>query len=83
MFEFLLVVLTIASPVLCVSFLSRYLQYKAQMKKDQIAMQRKVDLANASEHESQIALLQERVATLEKIVTDRSFELSERIAKIA
>ena len=83
MFDFLLVVLTISSPILVIVFISRYFKYKSETQQQLLEMNEKIERINNKQLESQVSILQERVETLERIVTDESYELSQKISQIA
>ncbi|MDX1304656.1 hypothetical protein [Photobacterium sp.] len=59
--------------------LNRYLQHIAKMKELELATSKERHAGSSNDLEKEVQALKERVNVLEKIVTDRKYQLDEEI----
>jgi len=82
MFDLLLVILTLSSPILIAIFISKYFKYKSELNNQLQQLRNEIDGKNTTELQREVELLKERTAILERIVTDSKYDLDQKIAKL-
>ena len=83
MFDLLLVILTLSSPILIGIFISKYFKYKSELNSQLQQLRKEIDGKNTAELQREVELLKERSEVLERIVTDSKYDLDQKISKIA
>ncbi len=83
MFELLLVILTLSSPILIGIFISKYFKYKSELNSQLQQLRKEIDGKNTAELQKEVELLKERSEVLERIVTDSKYDLDQKISNIA
>jgi uncharacterized Rossmann fold enzyme len=82
MFELLLVVLTLTSPILIIIFVRHYFKYKSQVNQKILALQKECDNDVVVTMQKTLDILLKRVIVLEMIVTDSNIDLSREINQL-
>lgn len=78
--ELFLVVLAVCFPVFVIVFIKRYFDYKKQVDTELVRIRREVEVADVAGLQRQVLAHQARLEALEAIVTDKGYDLKERIA---
>jgi hypothetical protein len=74
-FELLLVMLAIGSPIIVIVFIVQYFRYKADVNARLADLQLEIDSKATAELQEEVMRLKQRLNTVEMIVTDSSYEL--------
>ena len=76
------IMMAIFIPISMLVFVCQYWDYKKKTRAELGRLQQQVDRQSTDELEQQLRELKERVAVLESIVTDRSYELERKIGNL-
>lgn len=79
MFELLLLMLAIGSPIIVIVFIVQYFRYKADVNARLAELQLDIDGKATKELQDEVARLKERLNTVEMIVTDTNYELLQNL----
>lgn len=79
MFELLLLMLAIGSPIIVIVFIVQYFRYKADVNARLAELQLDIDSKATKELQDEVARLKERLNTVEMIVTDTNYELLQNL----
>jgi hypothetical protein len=82
MFDLLLVILTLSSPILIGIFISKYFTYKSELNSQLNQLRKEIDGKNTAELQREVELLKERSEVLERIVSDEKYDLDKKISKL-
>jgi hypothetical protein len=80
--ELFLVMVAVSSPVLIIVFVRHYFRYRAHVAHRIGEAAREAAERDGEELRREVAILRRRVEVLEAIVTDKKYELSQRIANL-
>ena len=72
----------VMGPIIVIVFIGNYFKYKTLMAEKMGALKNEVQNNSTVELEKEIGALKERIAVLESIVTDRSFNLERKISSL-
>jgi hypothetical protein len=79
MFELLVLMLAIGSPVIVIVFIVQYLRYKADVNARLAELQRDIDSKATVELQEEVVRLKARLNAVEMIVTDSNYELLQNL----
>ncbi len=79
MFNFLLVVLTICSPILIAILISKYFKHRTEVRTQFEAIKQELEKNKSDQSQAEIKGLRERIEVLERIVTDPKSNLRREI----
>lgn len=82
MFELLLVMLALTSPILIIILVRHYFNYKSEVNQKILALQKDSDTEAVITMQQKVDGLVARVIVLEKIVTDSKFDLGQEISQL-
>ena len=81
-FELFAVMMAVMLPVSLIVFINQYFKYKSSVHKKLGALHDEISQQSTAELELEVAALKERIVVLERIVTDRGFELNSKISNL-
>ena len=77
-----LVMMSVMSPVIVIVFITQYFKYKKQTSAKIEEMRQKLNENPNKELEKEVAVLEDRIQVLERIVTDSRYDLDRKIANL-
>ena len=76
------VMMAIMLPVSLIVFITEYFKYKKNTQAQLGKLRKEMDLNSTKELQDEVIQLKERVVVLERIVTDKSFEVERKIQSL-